>query len=210
MIKSVQSDLLQAEVAWQQLLADPHLGPTVLVFGKCPLQPQGEYFRELCESILAQQISGKVAATLAERLNIKLQGDYIPEKLLKLGVADLRTLGISVRKAQSILDLAGHCLDGRIPLASLGEMRDDEISQCLIKVKGIGEWTVMMFLIFSLNRPRVIPASDYGIRKAIQKLFELKEIPDTRAVPQYFANWIPHETVASWYLWRSLENQGRA
>ena len=200
---------IDAEQAWIKLEADPALGAVVRQWGKCPLKPHADYFRELCESVLAQQISGKVAAALADRLVQRLDGVITPETLASLSIEDLRAIGISARKGATLLELAVRCCDGRIPLATLGELSDKEIIDLLTGVKGVGPWTVMMFLIFSLNRPRVIPAADYGIRKAIQNLFGLSELPPVSKVAAYYDAWAPHESAASWYLWRSLENAGR-
>ncbi|GAB6174957.1 DNA-3-methyladenine glycosylase [Paradesulfitobacterium aromaticivorans] len=202
--------MLQAEAAFVALREDEHLGPVVRKWGICPLMPHPEYFRELCESVLAQQISGKVARALAERLLAQLNGRLTPEALASLSTEELRALGISGRKGETLLELARSSLTGDIPLAELGGLDDEEIRGILTKVKGIGDWTVMMFLIFSLNRPRVIPASDFGIRKAVQRVYDLSEMPTVEAVKEYFEGWAPHETVAAWYLWRSLENDGRA
>ncbi|MHB1406320.1 MAG: DNA-3-methyladenine glycosylase family protein [Desulfitobacteriaceae bacterium] len=202
--------MLQAEAAFAALREDEHLGPVVRKWGICPLKPHPEYFRELCESVLAQQISGKVASSLAERLLAKVNGRLTPETLASLSTEELRALGISGRKGETLLELARSSLTGEIPLAELGGLGDEDIRGILTKVKGIGDWTVMMFLIFSLNRPRVIPASDFGIRKAVQRLYDLSEIPSVETVKGYFRAWAPHETAAAWYLWRSLENDGRA
>lgn len=206
----VSAEIIQADVAWKELQEDSYLGPVVLNCGKCPLLPSKDYFRELCESILAQQISGKVALIFSKRLNDVLEGIIDPLTVSSLSVEEMRRLGISVRKAESLLDLAKHCLEGQILLEKIREMPEMEIRERLTKVKGIGPWTVTMFLIFALNRSRVIPSHDFGIRKAIQKLYGLAEMPKIAEVPQYFLSWAPHESVASWYLWRSLENGGRA
>jgi len=206
---SGSAEIIQAEVAWQQLQNDSHLGPVVLKWGKCPLLPSGNYFRELCESILAQQISGKVALVFSKRLNDISDGKVATLTLSSLSVEELRGLGISVRKAESLLDLAKYCLNGRILLEKLMEMSEIDIRERLIEVKGIGPWTVTMFLIFALNRSRVVPSHDFGIRKAIQKLYGLTEIPKIAEVAEYYLAYAPHESVASWYLWRSLENDGK-
>jgi len=202
-------EIIQVEAAWDALQKDSHLGPVVLNWGKCPLVPGKDYFRELCESILAQQISVKVALVFTTRLNDLLDGKIAPLTLSALSVKELRPLGISARKAETLIDLAKHCLEGKIVLEKLGEMSEMDIREALTEVKGIGPWTVTMFLIFALNRSRVIPSHDFGIRKAIQKLYALVEMPKIAEVPQYFSAWAPHESVASWYLWRSLENGGR-
>ena len=206
---SEAAEIIQAEVAWEALQRDSNLGPVVLDWGKCPLVPSKDYFRELCENILAQQISVKVALVLIQRLKDLLEGNIDPLTISALSVEELRLLGISARKAESLLDLAKHCLEGQIVLDRLREMPEIEIRERLTHVKGIGPWTVTMFLIFALNRSRVIPSEDFGIRKAIQIMYGLEEIPKISEVSQYFSVWAPHESVASWYLWRSLENGGR-
>ncbi|WP_206811941.1 DNA-3-methyladenine glycosylase family protein [Paradesulfitobacterium ferrireducens] len=206
----MDANRLDAKAAFAFLSEDECLGPVVRRWGICPFEPHTEYFRELCESILAQQISGKVARSLADRLLARVHHRLTPEVLVNVSLDELRALGISARKGETLHALAQGCLQEQIPLERLGELPEEEIRVILTRVKGIGDWTVMMFLIFSLNRPRVIPASDFGIRKAIQGLYRLPELPAPDAVKGYFQAWAPHETAAAWYLWRSLENDGRA
>lgn len=200
---------IQPQLAWQQLRADPVLGPVVLKWGECPILPHDDYFTELCESILSQQISGKVAKAIATRFKSLLNDQVTPASLLSVSMEELRQIGISLRKGESLQDLARYCVNGEILLTELAGWSDDEITRQLVRVKGIGPWTVMMFLLFSLGRPRVIPSTDYGIRKAVQTLFDLAEMPQPQDVVEYYARWAPHESAASWYLWRSLENDGR-
>ena len=202
------SDLLQAEKAFQYLQQHPVLGPVVLRWGICPLRPGTDYFGELCRSVLAQQISGQVAQAIFERLDVLCAG-LRPESLALFSIEDLRAVGISARKAQTLLELAKRCQTGDIPLPDMGIIAEQEIRSQLTSVKGIGNWTVDMFLIFALNRPRVVPGADFGIRKAIQKLYGLAALPAVGEVSGYYREWVPFETVASWYLWRSLDNPGR-
>lgn len=197
---------IQIEESYRQLKQDPYLEPIVEKWGMCSLKPGENYYWELVRSILAQQISTKVAQKLGARFQEHFMGVVTPEAISRSSVEELRGLGISARKAETILTIASSCEQGKINLDDLDKKTDQEIQIELTKVKGIGSWTVTMFLIFALNRPRVIPSADFGIRKAIQIIFGLKELPSVDMVEEYYLAWNPHESAVSWYLWRSLEN----
>ncbi len=198
--------LIQIEESYLQLKQDPYLKPIVEKWGMCSLKPGENYYWELVRSILAQQISTKVAQKFSERFGEYYQGDVTPESVSRSSIEDLRGLGISARKAETILTIASLCQQEEIKINDLDQKSDQEIQTELTKIKGIGSWTVTMFLIFALNRPRVVPAADFGIRKAIQMIYGLEKLPSADVVVEYYLAWKPHESVASWYLWRSLEN----
>lgn len=198
--------LIQIEAAYNHLSQDPNLKDIVCQWGFCSLQKGENYYFELCRSIIAQQISTKVANKITSRLTEMFDGNVTPEKADVMKLEDLREVGISQRKAQTIKTVAQYFLDQKLDPAGIDEMSDEEIHLLLTKIKGVGTWTVTMFLIFAMNRPRIIPAHDFGIRKAIKLLFDLEEMPGPEIVTQYYQSWAPHETVASWYLWRSLDN----
>jgi DNA-3-methyladenine glycosylase II len=117
----------------------------------------------------------------------------------------MRALGLSTQKTAYIRDLARHVRDGDIVFEDLAEMSDDAIIERLTQVKGIGVWTVHMFLMFALRRPNVLPTGDLGIRNAIRKAYGMEEIPKPADIEALAASWHPYCSVASWYLWRSLE-----
>lgn len=197
---------IQIEESYRQLKQDPYLKPIVEKWGRCSLKPGENYYWELIRSILAQQISTKVAQKLGARFQEYFQGVITPETVSASSVEELRGLGVSARKAETILTIASLCQQGKIGLDDLESKTDQEIQSELTKVKGIGSWTVTMFLIFALNRPRVVPSADFGIRKAIKIIYGLEELPSADIVEEYYLTWKPHESAVSWYLWRSLEN----
>jgi DNA-3-methyladenine glycosylase II len=128
-----------------------------------------------------------------------------PRAVLRLGPDGLRAAGISGQKASYLLDLAEHTAARRLNFARLPELPDDEVTARLTQVKGIGEWTSHIFLMFSLQRPDILPVGDYGIRAAMQKLYGLDALPKPAEMQEIAQPWRPWCTVASWYLWRSLE-----
>ncbi|KUO64844.1 MAG: hypothetical protein APF84_18960 [Gracilibacter sp. BRH_c7a] len=197
---------IMIEESYQQLRQDLDLQPIVEKWGRCNLKPGENYYWELVRSILAQQISTKVAQKLGARFLEYFQGDVTPVAVSCSSAEELRCLGVSARKAETILTIAFQCQQGKINLNELDNKSDQEIQTELTKVKGIGSWTVTMFLIFALNRPRVVPSADFGIRKAIQIIYGLEELPSPAMVDEYYRAWKPHESAVSWYLWRSLEN----
>jgi 3-methyladenine DNA glycosylase/8-oxoguanine DNA glycosylase len=165
-------------------------------------------FQALCESIIYQQITGRAAATIAGRFCERV-GDGAfpaPEQVLEASDTLLRESGLSRGKCAALRDLAAKSLDGTLPeMARLRAMEDEEVVERLIVVRGIGRWTAEMFLIFRLGRPDVLPVHDYGVRKGFQRTFRTRELPKPESVARRGERWRPFRTVASWYLWRSLE-----
>lgn len=153
-----------------------------------------------------QQLSGKVASVIFGRLAHATQGRLTPESVLKLRPARMRALGLSAQKTNYIRDLARLTRDGRVVFEELADLPDDAVIERLTQVKGIGPWTVHMFLIFALRRPDVLPTGDLGIRNAIRKAYSLADLPQPAEVETLALKWRPYCSVASWYLWRSLES----
>jgi len=162
-------------------------------------------FETLVKSIVSQQLSGRVAAVIFGRLLLATGGKITPENILKLRPARMRALGLSGQKTEYIRDLARHTRGGRIRFEELAELADEEVLARLTAVKGIGVWTVHMFLMFALQRPDVLPTGDLGIRNAIRKAYGLEATPAPSEIEAMAERWHPFCTVASWYLWRSLE-----
>ena len=186
-------------------LADPVLGgiiEQVGTYGITFLEPD---FETLVKSIVSQQLSGKVAKTIYGRLIAAGGGRLTPESLLKLRPARMRALGLSRQKIDYIRDLARQARDGTVDFARLAEFSDLEVIDHLTAVKGIGVWTVHMFLIFALRREDVLPTGDLGIRVAIRKAYGLEDLPKPADMEALAEKWHPYCSVASWYLWRSLE-----
>src|SRR6185295_18236779 len=137
-----------------------------------------------------------------------VKGKVTPETILKLRPSRMRTLGLSGQKTAYIRDLARHTRDGSVVFEELPDLADLDIIERLTQVKGIGVWTVHMFLIFALRRHDVLPTGDLGVRMAIKKAYGLEELPKPAEMERIAAAWRPYCSVASWYLWRSLENVG--
>jgi len=190
---------------------DPVLAPIIKKYGACRLKTGREHdiFCGLVEAIVSQQLSTRAAATIYGRLRALLPngGTPTPEALAPLSDEALRGVGLSRQKLGYLRDLSQKMLDGSINPAGLHALTDDEIVAELTKIKGIGRWTVEMLLIFRLNRPDVFPAGDLGIVKAVQRTYNLRSTPDVKRLHAIAERWRPYRSVASWYLWASLENK---
>jgi DNA-3-methyladenine glycosylase II len=187
---------------------DPILAALIDQVGSCTLsQTRGteDLLFCLCESITHQQLSTKAAATIHRRFLALFDTVPTATELLNTPDDDLRGAGISRPKIAYMKDLAQRVLDGLPTLEELEQMDDDEIIKTLTAVKGIGCWTVQMLLIFRLHRWNVLPVDDLGIRSGIRKVYQMSELPDKKTVIQLAEKWQPYCTIASWYLWRSLE-----
>ena len=188
--------------------SDPILGDIIERVGPCTLVPNidGTHFEAVTRAIVFQQLSGKAASTIYGRFaSLFSTGTPTPHELSGIHEAQLRSVGLSRMKATYVKDLAARCLSGKVDIERLHELEDVEITAELTRVKGIGAWTVQMFLIFRLGRPDVLPDLDLGIRKAIQQTYSLDSLPDSATIQSLGKKWKPFCTVAAWYLWRSLE-----
>ena len=170
-------------------------------------------FDALAESIAYQQLSGKAAATIWGRVRA-LYGKrkYLdPKAVLKTPDRKLRGAGLSGSKVAALKDLAAKTIDGTVPTAAvLAKMSDEEIVERLIQVRGIGRWTVEMLLLFDLARPDVWPIHDYGVQKGFAKTFGKRKLPTPKQLLKHGKKFAPHRSVAAWYFWRALDNDGRA
>ncbi len=170
--------------------------------------PAHSLFQVLVRSIVYQQLTGKAAATILGRV----VGLFAPKRfptpgdLLEISPDRLRSAGLSTAKTAALKDLAARTLDGTVPsLARVRLMDDEEIIERLIAVRGIGRWTVEMFLIFKLGRPDVLPVGDLGVRKGFALTLGKRKLPEAAAMIRRAERWRPYRSVASWYLWRALE-----
>jgi 3-methyladenine DNA glycosylase/8-oxoguanine DNA glycosylase len=187
--------------------ADPVLARIVAEVGPCRLRAErkGGPFAALVEAILYQQITGKAAATIHGRLRAAAGRRHPrPRDVEALSDAALREAGLSRQKISYLRDLSRKAQNG-LPLARLHRLGDDAVVDALTGVKGIGRWTAEMFLMFRLGRPDVLPVDDYGIRKAMQRAYRKRSLPKPDWMRRAAAPWRPYRSVASWYLWRSLE-----
>ena len=168
-----------------------------------PLEPYGALVR----SIVGQQLSTKAARTIYERLTDLFDGRTpSPAELLAADPEKVRSAGLSRPKVSYLRSLAEHVVSGELELARLSELSDEEVSAELTAVKGIGQWSADMFLIFHLGRPDVLPVGDLGVRRAVERAYELPELPDAARLTEIAEPWRPHRSLASLYLWRSLDN----
>jgi DNA-3-methyladenine glycosylase II len=159
----------------------------------------------LLRAIVGQQLSTKAARTIYLRVCDLFGGSTpSPEQLLEASEEDLRGCGLSGRKVEYVRDLATHVLSGELELDRLGDLSDDEAIEEIVAVRGLGQWTAEMFLLFHLERPDVLSGGDLGIRKAVQIEYGLKEMPTPQQVLEIGEPWRPHRSLASLYLWESL------
>src|SRR5215472_13151383 len=203
---------------------DRKLAKIIAKAGPCALQPENtqSIFDALLESIIYQQLNGKVAAVITERVKalfpendrrIKTRhGDAAafptPEQILAATPERLRSAGLSQAKMLAIRDLAAKTLDGTVPtVRAAHKMSDDELVEHLTQVRGIGRWTVEMLLIFRLGRPDVLAVDDYGVRKGFAKMNRMDELPKPKELQAYGEKWRPYRSVACWYLWRAAEDK---
>jgi len=192
---------------------DPVLAAIIRDVGPCRLRvdDRGGAFAALVESIVYQQITGKAAASIYGRVRRLLRRRHPrPQDILAATEKALREAGLSRQKVAYLRDLSERVRDG-LKLRSIGRLEDEAVIEALIEVKGIGRWTAEMFLMFRLGRLDVLPVHDYGIRKAMQKAYRTRKLPDPARMRALAEPWRPYRTVACWYLWRSLESPaGRA
>ncbi|MFZ0313931.1 MAG: DNA-3-methyladenine glycosylase [Candidatus Korobacteraceae bacterium] len=201
---------------------DRHLAKIIARWGPCGLQQETtqSIFEALLESIIYQQLNGKVAATITARVkalfpeNTKrirtrrglVDGFPTPEQILAASEEHLRSAGLSRAKMLAIRDLAAKTLDETVPTVKQAhKMSDEDLIERLDTVRGIGRWTVEMLLIFRLGRPDVLPVDDYGVRKGFAKMRKLAELPKPKELMAYGERWKPYRSVASWYMWRAAE-----
>lgn len=194
---------------WQEACADLMKRDRILrkiipAFGPAHLASRGDPFVTLARSVVGQQISVKAAQSVWERL-VEACPKLVPAQFLRAGHEKLAGCGLSKRKAEYILDLAEHFRNGTVHVAKWAEMEDEDVIAELTQIRGIGRWTAEMFLMFNLLRPNVLPLDDIGLINAISQNYFSGE-PVTRSeAREVAANWEPWRTVATWYMWRSLD-----
>ena len=197
MLESAESHLLAACPHMRELI--PRLGP-------CRLQLQPDGFQMLVRSITSQQISSHAARSIMRRLQAGLEpSEIVPDAVREFGMEGLRGCGYSARKASYVLGIATAVTDGAMDFKELGTLGDDDVVERLTRLRGVGEWTAHMYLIFSLGRPDVLPHGDHGVRSALRNFHGLEELPDKSRATELAAPWRPFASIASWYCWRSLD-----
>lgn len=200
----------QLEQAAQQLAAhDPVLRPIIARAGLSTIEPHQDYYRALVHEVIGQQLHTKAAASIRQRFEA-LFDSRVPEPTVILArpFEDLRSVGLSRAKATYIRDIAQHIVDGKLAFGALDSLSNEQVIARLTAVKGIGEWTAHMFLIFCMGRLDVLPTGDLGIRSGIRKLYGLRDLPTAAQMIQLAKrrHWSPYQSVASWYIWYALDN----
>jgi DNA-3-methyladenine glycosylase II len=187
--------------------ADPKLAPLIERHGPPAISPTTDAVHSLARAIVSQQLSGAAAATIWGRFLALYAGNTFPAAAAVLATPDtkLRAAGLSGAKTAAVKDLARHVIENRLVPAKLPHASDDEIAAMLLPVRGIGPWSVDMFLMFALARPDVLPVGDLGIRKGMQRHFKLRKLPEADKMRKLAEPWRPFRTAASWYMWRLLE-----
>jgi|SRR5579862_1437521 len=188
---------------------DVRLAQVIKSSKPCAIKPHTDHYGELVSNIVGQQLSTKAAYAIWQRVLDLFNGKMpTPAQLIKVDGQKLRDVGLSWNKVAYVKDIAEHILDGRLDMDHIAAMPNEQLIEQLTAVKGIGEWSAHMFMLFGLGRLDILPVGDLGIRKAIQNLYGLKTLPDPAQIITIAAKnkWHPYESVASWYLWQSLDN----
>lgn len=185
---------------------DARLGPLIRRVGPCGLRRRGSAYGFLVRSILYQQLAGSAARAIERRFQAAFGGRVpTPAELAKAPADLLRGAGLSRQKVEAMGAVAAAFLEGRVQPRRFPAMSDEEVIAAVTQIRGVGEWTAHMLLMFSLARPDVLPVGDYGVRKGARLLYELEDLPDRRALETLAERWRPYRSVASWYLWRAAE-----
>ncbi len=192
--------------------ADPRLAALIERVGPCRLTLRDGLtpFESLLQAVVYQQLHGKAAAAIHGRLLALYGRRARPRAVAATSLERLRSVGLSQAKARAVLDLAQKAVAGVVPgRAALGRLQDEAIVERLTVVRGIGRWTVEMLLLFTLGRPDVLPVGDFGVRKGVALAYRKRRLPTPGELERHGERWRPYRSVASWYLWRSVD-VGRA
>jgi len=182
---------------------DEVMAQLIRKFGPIKLKRNRNHFIVLCNAIIGQQISVAAAGAITIRFNKLFNGcSPTPQAVMKLPEIDLRKVGLSKQKVAYLKDLSLHFYEKILRPHRLHHMDNDEVIRQLTEVHGIGRWTAEMFLIFSLNRPNVLPIGDLGLQLALKKLYRMRQIPTIKRMRALGRKWNPLETVGTWYAWR--------
>lgn len=190
-------------------LVDPSLGRVIRAVGPCTLRAQRRSpFEALVRAVAHQQLNGKAAETITRRFLKLFPGRRFPTPAEVEGMSEdrIRSAGFSGSKVRAIRDIAAKAREGIVPERRvLARLDDEAVIERLVQCRGVGRWTVEMFLMFTLARPDVLPVDDFGVRNGFQLLHGLPEMPRPRELLEYGERWRPHRTTASWYLWRAVD-----
>jgi DNA-3-methyladenine glycosylase II len=204
-------EVLMQKAADHLTANDPILAPIIKRAGLCTIRPvkSEDYYWELVDAIISQQLSVKAARSIEERFKTLYPGALpSPNQILVTSDENLRQAGLSGMKVKYVKSLAEHIRNGELELEKLNKLSNLEVSRELTTVKGIGEWTTHMFLIFAMARLDVLAVGDLGIKTGIQKLYNLLSLPTPEEITKLAKqnNWHPYESVACWYIWHAKYN----
>ncbi len=204
-------DFSRAEITRTLGCSDPVMTQIIDRHGPCRLEISGpdSPYDSLASAIIFQQLHGKAAATILQRVKDLVGGARfpLPEELVAFSELALRAAGVSANKQKALRDLAAKALEGRLPTKSaISAMSDEEIIETCTRIRGIGRWTVQIMLIFRLGRPDILPIDDYGLRNGLRLAYGLEHLPTPKELAGYGACWSPWRSVASWYLWRVTDS----
>ncbi len=195
-----------AESALEYLVrADPVLAAIIARIGPCRIAARAPTFETLARSIVFQQLHGKAALSIFNKVKTAVDGRFTPSRFLQVSTADLRGCGLSRQKIASLTDLAERVQRREIRFRNIHQLGDEAIVSMFSQARGVGVWTAQMFLMFALQRPNVLPLGDFGIRNAVRKAYGLEKMPTPAELQQVAQTWHPYCTTACWYLWRSLD-----
>ena len=198
---------MDIKIALKILNKDSKMRELIKEYGFPEFEQKNDYFQSLMRSIVFQQLSGKVANIIYQRLiNLLPNNKIIPKAVLKLSKEDMRQVGLSLQKINYIKNLADYFNTNMFDSNKVEKMSNEEISKELIQIKGVGQWTVDMFLMFTLNRLDVMPYSDLGIQKGMKILFNLNELPTKDEMKTLSNQWSPYRTIACWYIWKIVDD----
>ena len=200
---------MDIEAGLDLLKKDKNMQDLIKKFGRPDFNLGQDYFQSLLRSIVFQQLSGKAAQTIFERLVnlIPETSNLCPHEVLKLDKDEMRTAGLSFLKTDYVKNLADYFENNSFHKKDVEKMSDQEISKELIQIKGIGQWTVDMFLMFTLNRADILPCKDLGIQKGIMKILNMNNLPSKKEMENCSRKWRPYRTIACWYLWRMVDDK---
>ncbi len=196
---------MTAQHAIRFLKQDQKLAKIIDLVGDFEIKRRNNHFATLVEAIISQQLAGAAADAILRRFKKLYPRFPKPIQVLNTKNSKLRSVGLSKMKVRYLKDLAKKIESGDLKIRTLSKMGDEEIIAQLTQVKGIGRWTAEMFLIFSCERLDVLPVGDLGLRKGVQLVFSLPDLPKPKEVEEIGMRWKPYRSVATWYLWKSLQ-----
>ena len=187
--------------------ADPVMAEIIQRVGPCTMQYREPDFETLARSIVFQQLSGRSARAIFDRLKTELGNGVrlAPEAVANMDADAARRIGLSGQKMRYLRDLGVKVQNGTVDLKHVSRLSDDEVIQELTKITGVGVWTAQMFLLFALRRPDILATGDLGVRTAIRQAYRMRSLPNPKRVERFGKRWQPYRSIACWYLWRSLD-----